>query len=157
SVKKEEQFSRGDAMAKRFICSMPNPNCQGNVHPLFYTDTPEGHALAETLRDARICRGRAVYDAINIFEDAATRRTRETVVAIDRLASDIDTKDIEESVGEVIARLKGLRSGHGAHVINHLKEPVSTTNGDADAVRGVRTRMTEWFCADTALLGNHLV
>src|SRR5262249_23447195 len=137
-----------------------NAGVQGPKRQMFYEDTPEGNALAEEFAHREDRPGFAVYDAINSFRDGATRRCRETVETIDQLACDIDLKDVQETAAVVLQKLTELpfppseirQSGHGFHVTFRLKEPVEITDtAEAEKVRTLRARLTEWLTADPAI------
>jgi hypothetical protein len=146
---------------KRYICRLPNVAGTSPILEKFYPDTPEGHAFAERLARAWDKPGYAVYDAVNLYKDDATRRNLESVAAITCLHADIDAKDVEESKETIRERIEQIPnppcalidSGHGYHVYYYLREPVPADSEDAAVVRLMRTKLIEFLCGDPSV--NH--
>jgi RecA-family ATPase len=149
-------------MAKRYIQTIPNPANNGPRVGIFYPDTDLGREHPDAVEFARKwdVPGQAVYDAINLFKDDATERAVETAAEYERVACDIDLKDIEEPTDKVVEALTKLpyppseirHSGHGIHADWVLKERLSAAT-EAEAIKKVRGRLAEFLCADPAI--NH--
>src|SRR5262245_40094451 len=112
----------------QYFCSLPNEKKAGRI-PQLISDDPE--KIAAFIKRWDIA-GRGVYRCINPLRADATRRAIETVGAIERLAVDIDFKDLETpELAKTKLRELPLqptwirRSGGGLHVGWELKEPVA--------------------------------
>src|SRR5262245_30721778 len=113
-----------------YYCSLPNDKNSGLRMVETIVDSDEA-------RDAFVRKydvpGRPVYWCPNPLKDGATRRSLETVAAIECLFFDIDFRDLAVSPDEIDARLlqlpleptSVLNSGGGRHLYLKLKEPVS--------------------------------
>jgi AAA domain len=118
----------------QFFCSLPNEKKAGRI-PVLVSDNAE--TIAAFIKRWHI-EGRGVYCCINPLRNGATRRAIETVGAIERLAIDIDFKDLTVAPADIEQRLRGLplpptwvrRSGGGLHVGFELKEPVAADDAE---------------------------
>jgi AAA domain len=113
----------------QYLCSLPNEKKAGRI-PCLISDDPE--KIAAFIKRWDIA-GRGVYRCVNPLRDGATRRAIDTVGAIERLAVDIDFKDLATAPAEIEQRLRSLpltptwvrKSGGGLHLGWELKEPVA--------------------------------
>src|SRR5262245_27005857 len=123
----------------QYLCSLPNEKNAGRI-PCLISDDPRAIAAFVKRWDVP---GRGVYCCINPLRPSATRRTIDNVEAINRLAVDLDYKDLIATPEKIEQRLRGLplqptwirRSGGGLHVGWELKEPVAAD--DAEGFRQV--------------------
>ena len=85
-------------MPIRYICALRNKeNGGGLVNELYYTDPDKADRFAIQWRKPGI----GVYDCIGALQDGASRRCRETVAELDRIVSDLDLKNINQSRDEL--------------------------------------------------------
>jgi AAA domain len=118
----------------QYFCSLPNERKAGRI-PCLISDDPE--AIAAFIKRWDIA-GRGVYRCVNPLRDGATRRAIDTVGAIERLAVDIDFKDLAAAPAEIEQRLRSLpltptwvrKSGGGFHVGWELKEPIAADDAE---------------------------
>jgi hypothetical protein len=118
----------------QYLCSLPNEKKAGRI-PCLISDDPR--AIAAFIKRWDIP-GRGVFYCINPLKPGATGRTIESVAAIERLAVDLDFKDLVDVPGKIEECLRALplaptwvcKSGGGFHVGWELKESVAADDAE---------------------------
>jgi hypothetical protein len=135
-----------------YVCALPNKKGSAPVQE-FISDDP---AAIEAWAREHDKPGWGVFDCHNPLKAGATRRSKETIGAIECIYADVDPKNITESMEEVDARLadfllplENRTSGRGRHLGGKLKEPIDPNDTEMVVrVDAVRKRLTEIFCGD---------
>jgi AAA domain len=135
-----------------YVCALPNKKGDG-VPQEFISDDPAKIEEWAKLHDKP---GWGVFDCHNPLKSGATRRTKETIGAIECIYADVDPKNIVETMEEVDARLPDFLipleirdSGRGRHIGSKLKEPIDPNDAEMVArVDAVRQKLTEILCGD---------
>jgi hypothetical protein len=137
----------------RCIVALPNADNSLGTAKMIFTDS---EAAVEDFLRKHDNIGWGIFECLGKFPPGTTKRNKETVGSLERLAVDIDFKNIEQSPEDILTVLTGLclppseihSSGHGYRLLFHLKEPLT---GD-DMARGERAmaRFAELLGADPA-------
>jgi AAA domain len=140
-----------------YVCCLPNQ--KGNGTPKeFISDDP---AKIEAWAQRHDRDGYGVYDCHNPLKPGATRRAKETIGAITRVVTDVDPKDVAETMQEadrafcrlLLPPTEVRDSGRGRHVVYVLKEPIDPDDAEMVArVDAVRERLTEILGGDRQVM-----
>jgi hypothetical protein len=110
-----------------YVCALPNKKGDGIPQEFISDDPSKIEEWAQQYNKP----GWGVFDCHNPLKPDATRRTKETIAAIECIYADVDPKNIVETMEEVDAQLRDFLmpleirdSGRGRHIGSKLKEPV---------------------------------
>jgi RecA-family ATPase len=142
-----------------FRCVAAIPNTGGNCIQLFYEDTEDGRARAETFVREHDKPGMGVYDCVSLLKEE--RRAKDTVAEISGLHWDIDARQVNETKEQIVERAQAklgafgllsrlVDSGRGIHIYSTLREPVGAGTPEMEIAEQLLARMVEHLGADPA-------
>jgi hypothetical protein len=137
----------------RYVCALPNAdNSLGTPKGIFSDNDEE----IKTFVERHDGPGWGVFECLGKFPPGTTKRNRDTVASLDRVAVDLDFKSVGHPPAEILDTLDKLclppsevhDSGHGFRALWVLKEPL-VGEDMARAERAMR-RLAELLAGDMA-------